>query len=61
MNFTSVVCASYSSETLLSGSIPDLEFADQAINLMSFESKIDPDGRQVVLDEVTVTESQKER
>lgn len=58
---TSIICAGDGSKSLLSGRIPNLQLANETINLMSFESKIDTNGWQVIFDKVTIAEPKEER
>ncbi len=58
--FTSIVSTSDGAKTFLAGSVPNLEFAQFVVNLGHFESKVDSDGGQVVVNEVVITEADEE-
>lgn len=57
---TAVVGTGDGAKSLLTGSVPDLQFANFTFYLDHFETKIYADCRQVVVDEVVVTETDEE-
>lgn len=61
MSGTSVVGAGNGPESLLTGGVPDLKFADFVIDIEHSEPEINTDGSEVVLDEVIIAESKKKR
>ena len=61
IEYTSIISTSNSPKSLLTCGIPNLQLAYETINLMSFESEIDSDGRKIIFNKVTVAKPQKER
>lgn len=57
---TSIVGACDGSEPLLSGRIPDLQFTHFVVNFQHPEPEINANGSKVVIDEVIITEPEKE-
>ena len=56
-----VVGACDCSESLLSGSVPDLKFGELALHLYSFEPKINSDCGQIALLKLVICKPPKER
>ena len=54
MKNTPIVCTGDGSESFLSSSVPNLQFAHLASNLVHFKPKIDSNGGEVVINEVVV-------
>lgn len=58
---TSIIRTCYGPEPLLACSVPNLQFAYFVINVEHFESEVHTYCCEVILDEVVITESQKQR
>jgi len=61
MNNTSIISAGNGAKPLLARSVPDLQFACLPIQFNHLESKVDTNGREVVINKIIVTESDEER
>lgn len=60
-NHTSIICASYRPEPLLTRRIPDLQLTKLPLYLLHLKTKVNSDRRQVVLREIIIAKSNEKR